>query len=442
MTYKIFDTLQEYNDFTINGTHLTAGTLYLVKENKSLYFSTNNIDGEAEKYEYLDEIPEGYIKPEGNIIITENGEEIDISTYATASVDVPIPEGYIIPTGNKTITQNGENIDVAQYATASVNVEAPEKDYIVEGVEYDPTETYSGAFMSATQIVSADIPSGFTSIGSSAFYNCKKLTSITIPDSVTSIGESAFRKCTSLKTFTIPNTVTSIGNTMIDCDANSNSLSYIEFESTTPPSITGRSFSNMKDNIVFIVPSESLATYKAASNWSTLAYRILPSPNQSVQEMTMTTKVESGAYKYLKQVFGTYLNLRNKVKSLSIDGVVRDPIDWDEDITGEHTISIKFYDDRFIPQWYEYSAIDIKIRSVTLPSTTQIINSDAFQEQNIITSVTIPSGVTSMGNAVFRNCGSLTSITIQAATPPTLGANALVGTNANLTIYVPAESVC
>ena len=127
MTYKIFNTLQEYNDFTLNGTHLTAGTLYLVKENKSLYFSTNNIDGEAEKYEYLDEIPEGYIKPEGNIVITENGEEIDITQYATASVNVPIPEGYIIPTGNKTITQNGENIDVAQYATASVNVDAPEK---------------------------------------------------------------------------------------------------------------------------------------------------------------------------------------------------------------------------------------------------------------------------------------------------------------------------
>lgn len=316
------------------------------------------------------------------------------------------------------------------------------KNYIVEGAEYDPTATYRGAFMPATQIVSADIPSGFTSIGNSAFNGYIRLKTFTIPNSVTSFGNSAFYGCTSIKTFTIPNTVTSIGNTMIDCDANSNSLSYIEFESTTPPSITGSSFSNMKDKIVFIVPSESLATYKAASNWSTLADRILPSPNQSVQEMTITTKVQSSEpYKYLKQVFGSYLNLRNKVKSLSIDGVVRDPIDWDENITGEHTISIKFYDDRFIPQWYEYSSIQIKIRSVTLPSTTQIINSGAFQEQNIITSVTIPSGVTSMGNAVFRNCVSLASVTVLATTPPTLGVNAFYGNASGRKIYVPAESV-
>ena len=34
----------------------------------------------------------------------------------------PIPSQYIIPTGNLAITQNGNNIDVSQYATVSVNV--------------------------------------------------------------------------------------------------------------------------------------------------------------------------------------------------------------------------------------------------------------------------------------------------------------------------------
>ena len=34
----------------------------------------------------------------------------------------PIPSQYIVPTGNLAITQNGNNIDVSQYATVSVNV--------------------------------------------------------------------------------------------------------------------------------------------------------------------------------------------------------------------------------------------------------------------------------------------------------------------------------
>jgi hypothetical protein len=33
-----------------------------------------------------------------------------------------IPASYIIPSGNISITENGTNIDVSTYATASVNV--------------------------------------------------------------------------------------------------------------------------------------------------------------------------------------------------------------------------------------------------------------------------------------------------------------------------------
>ena len=55
-------------------------------------------------------------KPTGNIELTENGENINVAPYATATVNVPIPSGNI------EITENGENIDIAQYATATVNV--------------------------------------------------------------------------------------------------------------------------------------------------------------------------------------------------------------------------------------------------------------------------------------------------------------------------------
>ncbi len=67
-----------------------------------------------------------------------------------------------------------------------------------------------GAPWYGSQVKSAVIADGVTSIGSHAFYNCTSLTSVTIPDSVTSIGAYAFDTCSSLTNVTIPNGVTSI----------------------------------------------------------------------------------------------------------------------------------------------------------------------------------------------------------------------------------------
>lgn len=211
--YKVFDTLQEYNQFTDNGTNLTSGAIYYIKEDGSTHFQTNNIDGEEKVYDMIDGIPEGYIIPNGNISITENGENINVNEYATASVNVPIPDGYIVPSGNKEITQNGTNIDIAQYATASVNV-APNltTQNITENGTYQPSGNYDG-FSSVTvnvagsggnedlidlierDVTSLNIPYGTTKIGEYAFYNYSKLKEITIPDSVTSIGSNAFCNC-------------------------------------------------------------------------------------------------------------------------------------------------------------------------------------------------------------------------------------------------------
>ena len=265
--YKIFDTLTEYNQFTDNGTSLTSGVTYYVKEDGSTHFQTNNIDGEMKKYDMMDEIPEGYIKPTGNISIKENGENIDIAKYATATVNVAC---------------SGGNEDL-------INV-----------IERD--------------ITSITIPSGTNTIGQSAFYQCSNLTSVTIPDSVTTIGQSAFHQCfnltsielnsvtrigsyafkdcrsltsielnsvTTIETYafsncagltsiTIGNSVTSIGNSgFSDC----RSLKNITILATTPPTI-GYSVFNNTNNCPIYVPSESVEAYKTATNWSTYTNRI------------------------------------------------------------------------------------------------------------------------------------------------------------------------
>lgn len=65
-------------------------------------------------------VPEGYTYVEGTKTITENGT-VDVSSYASAYVQVPIPEGFIYPTGYAYITTNGD-FPIREFQYVNVNV--------------------------------------------------------------------------------------------------------------------------------------------------------------------------------------------------------------------------------------------------------------------------------------------------------------------------------
>ena len=66
----------------------------------------------------VEAIPSDYLIPSGNKDITENGSNIDVSSFSTVSVNVPTG---ITPSGTLDITENGTH-DVTNYASVNVNV--------------------------------------------------------------------------------------------------------------------------------------------------------------------------------------------------------------------------------------------------------------------------------------------------------------------------------
>ena len=136
------------------------------------------------------------------------------------------------------------------------------------------TSIGSAAFSSCYSLSSVSIPSSVTGIGNYAFIYCYSLVSVSIPSSVTSIGNNTFYNCYSLSSVSIPQGVTSINSSAF---SSCFGMAIYDFtKHTSVPTLANvNAFSNIPSDCVIKVPSSLLEEWKAATNWSTYASKIV-----------------------------------------------------------------------------------------------------------------------------------------------------------------------
>lgn len=185
----------------------------------------------------------------------------------------------------------------------------------------------TSVFRGCSGLTSIDIPSGVTKISSYTFYNCKSLSSVTA-DNVTDIDGNAFDYCTGLQSISLPNvknirnyafeycglesisipsieyiyegafngckfvnltlpnslqqiqrygfmnnqylTSVTLGNSVtnigVEAFSNCRALTTVTINKATPPTLGSNAFQGATLTAIY-VPSESVESYKLASNW-------------------------------------------------------------------------------------------------------------------------------------------------------------------------------
>jgi len=279
----------------------------------------------------------------------------------------------------------------------------------------------SVTFENGSQLEYLGHPNAGQPYGGDTFRNCSSLTGITLPSSVTWIGFGVFRNCSSLTSIDIPSGVTFIGTYAFN---GCTSLTGITVNATTPPTLGTDVFNNTNDCPIY-VPCDSIATYRAAENWSKYLPRL-----RGIQPCQETF------YKFI----ASYSDSSEYVEDCG-------------GTTGLTTATTK-------PNGYDYTTMVsaeigdcitnlgncvfsgcTSLTSITVSSSVTYLSQDVFGGCTSISGITIPGEVSWIDSRAFKDCTSLTGITIGASAPPTLAnGNQFDNTN-NCIIYVPCCSI-
>ena len=272
-------------------------------------------------------------------------------------------------------------------------------------IQSGATSIGSYAFYGCSSLTNVTIKSGVTSIGGDAFAGCSALTSVTIPASVTSIGGYAFESCSSLTSVTIPSGVTSIGGGAFNyCSA----LTSFTFP-TGMTSLDNSYFYGCSSLTSITIPAGVTSIGNVFNGCDALT-DVYYGGSEAEWETLYGSAPNNAAMHYGKETGTTVVDSGSC-------GASGDNLSWTMYLDGRLVISgsgtMANYNTGSAP-WYNYrdGNNNYRIRSVTIQSGVTSIGTDAFYNCVTLTSVSIGPDVKTIGEEAFRNCGLLSGVTI------------------------------
>ena len=270
------------------------------------------------------------------------------------------------------------------------------------------TEIGSGAFANCISLTNIAIPKDVNYIGNGAFSNCSALTNVDIPTALTEIGERAFEGCTSLENINIPTNVTKI------CDMAFRGCSAVK-ELAIPERVT-------------------YVGYEAFGNCSSLATVNFNAENCSkiYKNAFMGCPVEM---LNIGKVYGAIPRIVTIKTVTFADGAVKVPDDAFSHCADLTAINLPDSIESIGAHSFEYCE---RLQTIDLPKDLEVIGEKAFFACYNLRNAKLPSSLTRIENGVFDNCTSLSDIAIPNSVEY-IGDYAFYGCVAAPSVNIPAK---
>ena len=340
--------------------------------------------------------------------VAPSGQTLYYKIMDASSVSVVYPQyasgdfwnGYTKPTGTLSIPSTVTNA----------------------GTTYTVTSIGFNAFYECDNLFNITMPTSLTSIGNDAFYGCDSLQHIVIPEGVASVGDSSFYECELVQDISLPSTILSIGKSAFQ------GLSHIT-TLTLPRALCyvgGRAFAYCTSLTTLNYNADSCWFAGTAASWGVPATYIFWGSNQltTVNFGSHVRFIPTNAFRDKSLTSISFPNSLRRIGGYAFAGCTSlTSVDFGN---GVETIQNYAFDgcsqlsSLSLPN--SVKAIGLcafrgcSFSELTLPSSLQEIDNNAFASNNNLTNVTLNAdscftGSAQSSDAVFASCPHLTTIT-------------------------------